>query len=815
MDWIRQDLKYAVRALLRRPAMSALAIFTLAIGLGVNTVAFSAVNAIVFRPFHIPGGDRTGWVFTGTRQDPLREASRTVFDAIARQSRTLAMVAAEGRAPLALQTGGETTQAWASMVSPHYFELIPPPLTRGRLLQAGDLRPEEVGVMVSERFWRGRLGATTDLAQTTLILNRQTARVVGVIADGFQGPGGVFEPDLWVPLDAERQLALPGADANGRADARPYAQDRQWLTLIARPVANVPATAIAQELAPIVAAASGQAEQDPRIQYTRIIDGHPEARAFRPLAAIALAAVGIVLLIACFNVAGLLLAQSVDRQRDLGVRSALGASRGRLVRQLMTEGLLLGGLAGAAALLLARWSAAILGTFALPAPIPQRVHFFTDWRLIAYAALASLAAALLPTLVPAWQVWRTDLTRWIRASASSAVGGKTQARARRAFLVFQMAGSTVFLIVAAIFGRSFLAAYSADTGFDTRHTVVMEITPTQFGYSPARAKELVGALVGRVAQLPGVAAVSAADRVPFFVGFPRVLKVNPDGRDCRTADCPSVKTYAVDDQQVAAMGFTLRAGRMFDHHRAEDRDAVVVTAAAADKFWPGQYPVGRSFRDDTGRTRTVTGVVSNISQHMTRGETPQPYIYRPLEDADYAAGLTIVARTIGDPEALIVPMRTVLRTLDPFVPPDSVKTMQQRMALPLWPTRTLAGFFGTCSLLALLLATVGLFGVTHYLVSQRTREFGVRLAIGASGGMLQRMVLGESLRLIAPGVVIGFVAGVALSTLVKSQLVGLERPDPRIFAAAVAIEITVALAAAWMPARRAARTNPLLALRAD
>lgn len=803
MDWMRQDLRFALRALARRPAMSALAVLTLAIGLGVNTVAFSAVNALVFRPFHIPGGDTTGWVFAGTKSDPVKSVSRAVFDAIERQSRTLQTVAAEGRAPLALQTGDETTQAWALLVSPHYFDLIPPPLLKGRLLNNGDLSATEVGVVVSERFWRSRLGGTEDLTRVALVLNRQTARVIGVIADGFQGPGGVFEPDLWAPLDAARPFALPGGT------------DRDWLTLIGRPSNNVPAEAIAQDLLPIVAVASGHPESDLQLQYIRIVDGHPEARLFKPLAAVALAAVGIVLLIACFNVAGLLLAQSVDRQRDLGVRAALGATRGRLVRQLLTEGLLLGALAGAAALVLARWSEALLGSLALPAPIPQRLHFAVDWRLMVYAMGLSLVAALVPTLVPAWQVWRADLTRWIRASASSAVGARTQARARRLFLVTQMAGSTLFLIVGAIFARSFIAAYAADTGFDTRHTVVMELAPTDFGYTPARTAELVTTLRERAARLPGVVAVSAADRVPFFVGFPKMLKVNVDGRDCRTADCPSAMTYAVDDQHLAALGITLTAGRMFDRRRADDRDAVVITAAAAAKFWPGQYPVGRTFRDATARTWTVVGVLNDLSQRLTRGETPQPYIYRPLEMADYAESLTIVARTAGDPDALVAPLRSALHDIDPSLPAASIKTMAQRMALPLWPTRTLATFFGVCSLLSLVLATVGLFGVTHYVVSQRTREFGVRLAIGASGPALQRLVLGESLRLIAPGVLIGFLCGAALSTLVRSQLIGLERADPRIFLGAVVIEVLVALAAAWLPARRASRTDPLVALRCD
>lgn len=806
MDWFRHDLKHALRALLRRPAMSALAIFTLAVGLGVNTVAFSAVNALIFRPFHVPGADAMGWIFSGTQADPIAEASIPTFDAIARDARTLNTVAAEGRSPLALQTGSESAQIWALVITPQYFNLVPPPVVIGRPLTPLDHRPDAVVAVVSERFWRARLNATTDLSAASVILNRQPVSIVGVVRDGYQGPGGIFEPDVWVPLDARRLLSLP-ADLD--------AKENGWLTIVAAPMAGVSADAIAHDIRPIVAASTGQPEAALRVQYVPVIDGHPEARAMKPMAAVALTAVGIVLLIACFNVAGLILAQSIDRQRDLGLRSALGATRGRLVRQLLTDGLVLAVLAGAAALLLANWSAALLSTFSLPAPIPQRLHFTTDWRLIGFSMAMSLVAALVPSIMPAWQVWRTDLTRWIRASASSAVGGRASARARRAFLVLQVAGSTVFLILAAAFGRSFLLASSADTGYDTTHTVVMELGATRYGYSAARAQELTSQLIENVKRTPGVTAVSVGDRAPFFVGYPLNMKVNIDGRDCRTADCPNTMVYAVDDAHIAALGLTLAAGRMFDRARAEDRNGVVVTKAAADKFWPGQFPIGREFRDGTGQTWTVTGVVNDVSQRLLRGEPRMPYIYRPITEADFSRSVSIIARTSGDAESLVTPMRAALRDLDPSVPPDSVQTMRARMALPLWPSRTLAGFFGACGLLAMILATVGLFGVTHYVVSQRTREFGVRMAIGASGSVLQRMVISESMRLIAPGLVGGLLLGAALNSLIKAQMMGLEPANARTFVLALLVEIAVAVLAAWIPARRAAQVNPLVALRAD
>jgi putative ABC transport system permease protein len=732
-------------------------------------------------------------------------------DAIARHTTTLDIVAASVRAPLA-ETGGDLTQqVWALTVSPRFFEMLPPDLVAGRGLVADDATNDatapELTAVLSERYWRAHFNGNPALNTLTLELNRRPARVVGVMQDGFQTPTGVFEPDLWLTIAAGKSLGiLRGDDAIDSA-----------IGFIATATPGVPAAAIAQDLRQILSVELGQPEANIQVAYEPIINGHPEMRAMRPVAAVALAAVGIVLLIACFNVAGLLLAQSAERQRELGMRAALGASRPRLIRQVLTDGLVLSTLAGAASLILAAWSSALLSTFSLPAPIPQRLHIALDWRLITFAIGLSLVAALLPALVPAWQVWRADLTAWIRSGSAGGSGSRAQTRARRSFLVLQVAGSTVFVIASAVFAETFIRARAADPGFDTIHTAAMEVNPAYYGYTPVRTRQLVTALTATLKTTPGVVSVSAADRIPFFVGYPLSTTISVDGRDCRTIECPRSEVMAADSHHAAAMGLTLRVGRWFDSESLADRDAVVINQAVADKVWPDVYPIGHTFRDADGRSHRVVGVVANLTTNLMVGRTAvsQPALYQPLGDENFARPLTIVLKTHDSPDAFVDTLRRALHDVAPDVPPQSIGTMQQRMALPLWPARTLAGFFGVCGLLALILATVGLFGVTHYVVSQRQREFGVRLAIGASDGLLQRMVVGETLRLIAPGLVIGLAGGIALDRLIKSQLTGLDTANAGVLAGALAIEMTMAVLAAWLPARRAGRTNPLEALRAE
>ena len=807
-DWFRTDLKQAVRALKRRPGSSAVVILTLAVGLGVNTVVFSAINALVFRPLNRAGAAQAGWLFAGPRTQPLQEVSLPLFEAIERNARTLQAVAAEGRVPLAYGRLAEVQQIWGLLVSPKYFAVIPPEIILGRPLSEDDARDPDLAVVVSERFWRRHLEANAALPGLSLTLSGKPARVVGVMREGFQGPGGLFEPDVWVPLASRRALGL---------SLEYDSAETPWLTMVAQARDGIMPAAVAVDVLPVVKEFRRGDAASAQVQFERLAEGHPEARALRPVAALGLAAVAVVLLIACFNVAGLLLARSAEREGELGVRAALGASRARLLRQLFTEGLVLSGIAGGVALLLAHWSASLLSTFSLPAPIPQRLHFSTDARLVAFAIVLSLVAAVVPAIAPAWHLWRADVARLVRGSAQGSVGGRPQARARRVFLLVQVTGSTVFLIAAVIFARSFVASSARDPGFNLKNTAVMIVDPRHYGYNASRSRELVEELTRRLERRPDVAAAGFADRAPFYVGYAKNLRVAPAGLSCEGSTCPVAEVFSVDPRYFTAMQIHLRLGRLFDPLSAQDKDSVLISMAAAAKWWPGQNALGQHFRegDHSARERVVIGVVADASMRSLTGGPPTPTIFQPVSAATFEEPVTLVVRARGAATDLLGPMREALNSLAPGLPPQSIETMEQKMALPLWPVRTLAGFFGLCGGLAVLLASVGLFGVTHLVVAQRTREFGVRLALGASSADLRGLVIGEALRLVGPGIVIGGILGGALGVVTGSRMMGIESAGPAVLIGALALQTAIVVAASCYPAWRASRVNPLVSLRTE
>jgi predicted permease len=808
MDWLRHDLRHALRALRRRPAFAALAILTLALGLGINTVAFSALNALIYKPFRFDGADRLGWLFVGRTGDAFSDTSLPIFDRVAADARTLDAVAAEGRLPLALTSDGASEQVWALIVSADYFSVVAAAPRLGRLIGRGDGDRGDVPIVVSERFWRRRLDATADLTARTIVLNQQLAHVVGVLPDSFQGPGGVFEPDVWVPLAARHTLALPARYDDARTT---------WLSLVARPRAGVTREAVEAEVLAIangVDADAGLTGITRRVSYERLIDRHPEVRQIARGGLVALSLVVLVLLIACFNVAGLVLARSAERRRELSVRAALGAGRWRLARELLTEGLVLAAAAGMAALLVANWSAALLSVFSLPAPIPQRLHFVMDWRVFAFAAAAVALAALLPAVAPLLQLLRADLARALTGAGTARAGAFAQRRTRRAFVVVQVAGSTFLLVSALVFARHFIGQLQLDHGFDDDRLAVMQIDPTQYGYGADAARDLARRVVASVSSIPGAVAAAAADRVPFAVGAPATRTISADGRDCTGGGCTTAVRYAVDGSYFEVLGIDLVDGRAFHGDGSSELDGVVINRAAADALWPARRAVGQALKvEPDGVWLRVIGVAADVRDLITT-QPPRPAIYQPIA-ADPSGRVLIVARAAADPAALLLPMRQAVHAIDPRVPPASVQTMAERMALPLWPSRTSAGFAGVCGAVAVALSAIGLFGVTWFTVHQRRREFGVRMAIGASGGRVQRQVVAEALRLAAPGIAVGMAGAVLAMLALRAVLPAFSAADAAPFAVAAAAQGAMCALASWTPARRAARANPVEVLRAE
>lgn len=803
MDSLRLDLRYAIRSLSKRPGFTGLVVLTLALGLGVNTVAFSAIDALLLRQFHLPDGDRIGWLMMPGPGNGRGYVSPRELATIQRDTTTFEGIHGEGRLPVSWRTGAGAEQAWALLISSGYLHALGVTPVIGRLFTGTDLTGSELPALVSERFWTENLGKPASISGQRIVVNGRTFSVVGVLDDGFQGPGGLFAPDMWLPLERIDVLNLP---ANRQTEA--------WLTMFGRLKAGAtPAqaeaelTAISRQLG-----LARDADRQWTARFHPMRDGHPDLGEISGPIWMAFGLVGLVLLIACFNVAALLMARAAERQREISVRCAVGASRARILRQLVTEGLLLAGLGGAAALIVAAWSGQLLSTFALPAPIPQRLHLGVDRTLVLFTAFMALIAGVLPAVPLARQATRTNLLRAMRAESAP---GARRSRTRNAFVVAQVAGSTLFIVGALLFVRSFLKSSAVETGFDTARTAVLQLAPSLYGYDEARSRGLFEQLQARLETLPGVGHVGLADRVPFYVGQTRTIEYSADGTDCSSADCRRAALYAVGPGHFSALGVPLIAGGDFTPAEAAAGAAVIISAHMAAQLWPGVPAVGQLLRLGEAReTVTVAGVAADIT-HRGMGESPGAYIYRPLRTADYAGALTVIVGATGDPRALLGPMREQLRAIDPDVPPASLATMTDRMKMPLWAARTSAGFFVICGSLAMILATIGLFGVMYFSVSQRTREFGIRAALGATRGRVMSVVLGEGLRLALPGVVLGGVAGYLGARLLARALFGITPADPVTFAATAAIEIAVTLAACALPAYHATKADPVVALRAD
>ena len=802
---ISADLRFAARALTSRPGFSALAVLTLAIGIGVNAVAFSAINALLFKTHRFAEPDTLGWIMVGQEGNPSGEVSWPEYREIAEASRAFEAIIAHGRRPMSLQTGRTVRQVWTLCVSSNYLTTLRTRAAAGRLLERADADGSVVPVVISYRFWQDDLHGES-LAGQTLTLNGRTASVIGVLPDDFQGPSGLFEPDIVAPLEK--------ADALGMGD-RLTSRELDWLGMVGRLAPGVTASQAAADLQTIAAnlpSPPGGKSNARRLTYWPVLGRHPEVQGIATIAYIALGIVGLVLLLACFNVAGLLLARAADRQREISVKAALGAPRARIMRQFALEGLLLAAISGAAAMLIAYWSADLLSAFSLPSPIPQRLHIALDRRVIGFIAAMVALAGILPTLLPAYQATRADL---LRAMKMEGFLGPRRSRARSLFVLTQIAGSTLLLAAALLFLRSFWANTNADPGFDTTRLLVLEITPSDYGYTADRSRAFFDDLLERVRVLPGVEEAAVADRIPFSVGFPKVTKVSAAGTDCAVTSCRNSHVNAVGIGHFKSLGIPLLSGRDFTARDLQTGDSVVVNQTMALRLWPGRDPVGEWIRDGlNGPVRQVVGVVAD-AKYGNLSEAPADRFYRPLRAAEYGQRVTLLVRTATSPASFVPKVQEQMQALDPALPPGSAQTMEQRMELPLWPVRTAAGLFSICGTLALILATVGLFGTTYLAVGQRTREFGVRAALGATRGRVLRLVVGEGLWLAVPGIAIGLACAALAARAIGSVLVGLDLNDPGTYAATAVVQAAAAIAACLLPAYRATTVDPMLALRTE
>jgi predicted permease len=797
-----QDLRISLKQMRRHPVFTLTAVLTLAIGLGVNAVAFTVVNGILFKKSAIETDGSVGRIATTPGGDEEGNASLPEYRRFADGARGIIDIAAEGRLSMAWRHDGSTRAAWVLMVSPNYFSIVDVRPIVGRVDVGRGAGP--ASVVIGERFWRRELNAPS-LAGLTLRLNGADVSVAGVLPESFRGPSGLYAPDVWVPLD---DLSLFNAAAALQK------RDQRWLFLFGRiqPGVSIPA---AQGHIEVAAAAMAHDWPDTHrgrgARFKPFQEGNRELGRLSTAAAVAMGIIGLVLLLACFNVANLLLARAVERERDMAIRAAIGAGTLRLLRLVVTDGMMIAGLAGAGALVLSWWTQSLVGSFAIPIEEPQHIDLAPDGKVVGFVMLLAFVAGVLPGLWAALSAARVDVARALGAQGTNAAGARPS-RARRWLVGAQIAGSTAFLVIAALFVQSYVRLSAANMGFDQDHLVVAEFDPASHGYDGARAERYVDRLLARVRALPGVVDVAVADRAPFFVGFDRLTPVSAAGAPCESDVCPKFPTLSVGPDYFRTMGISLTSGREFERRAALEE--VVVNQELAQQLWPGGEALGQTVRIGArGVSATVIGITARTHTRTLNRERPTLYV--PVAAEDFEGRLTMVARTTSPPEPLVRPVLEAAQTLDPNVAMTSVKTMKQRMAVQLWPFRTISRLFSICGFLALVLATVGLAGVVIYAVTRRLREFGVRMSLGATPANLVSEVLAGSVGLLLPGLVAGVLLAAAAARLVEAAFIGVNVLNPMVYLEVALLECVIVVLACIGPALRAGRVDPLKALRSD
>jgi predicted permease len=797
-----QDLRHSVRQLLRRPIFTATAVLTLAVGMGVNVVAFSVVNGLLFKGSATSAQDGIGRIATAALDDPDANASLAELDRFMEATNGVAEVAAEGRSSLPWTHDGITETAWTLYVTPNYFSMVKASVIAGQLRVAAGSGSQPIAV-VGERFWREKLGKRS-IAGMTLRLGGTDVAVAGVIPESFTGPAGIYSPDVWLPLD-DIQL-FSSSPAFKKRDSR-------WLFVMARPNAGVTMPEIQGHLDTAVAAMARdwpETHKGHPVRFWTIGQPNGERRAVGVAAGVGMAIIGLVLILACFNVANLLLARAVERERDMGIRAALGAKPGRLMRLVVTEGFVIASLSGALALVLASWTQSLMSTFAIPIEQPQHIELSPDANVVAFIGLLIAIAGVLPGLWPALSAARVNVVQVLGSQGANAVGARPSAM-RRWLVGAQIAGSTAFLAIAALFVQSLDRIVDLDLGFDPQRIVVAQVEPAAGGLDTSASQRYVDLLISRIKALPGVSHAAAIDRAPFFIGYDRKTAVWPDGGSCEEAACLQVSTFLAGPEYFQAMGIRMAGGREFES--AGTGTEVIVNQVFAKQQWPDGRGLGETIRVGLrGEALTVIGVVA---PHRIRSlDREMPALYRPLGAESHEGVMTVVART-ADRAAIVRPLTDLAQAIDPRVPLLTVQTMTDRMGVQTWPFRTLGRVFALCGLLALLLATAGLAASVIHAVSRRQREFGVRLSIGATPRDLAGDVLRQGLWLLIPGLTIGVVVAAGVARLAQVLFLGVNVLNPVTYLIVGALEFAVVIVACLGPALRASRVDPLIALRAE
>lgn len=806
LPMLSHDVRCAWRSLSRRPAFALVAVLILGLGIGANATIFSWVESIILQP--LPGVDSSRLFAmhgrTAARDDLSFSYPNFTDLRAARPDGIEDLVAFRGLA-MNLRAGGEPRRVWGQMVTPNFFDVlrVRPLLGRGFVEADGAVKDREPVAVLTFEGWQRIFAGDPAVVGRAITLNGRPFTVVGVAPEGFRGTMIGMTLDVFVPITMQRAfMSGDRLPERGGSFLQVYGRLAGGATL-------------AQAQASLDVAAARLAQDHP-VNEGRGITIEPvwrdgAAGVLLPVMATLMAVVGVVLLIACANLAGLLLARAAGRQREVAVRLAVGASRGRLVRQFLAESLLLalgGGLAG---ILLAGWTSGLLMALMPPTPFPIDFQTGLSLRVVLFSIAVTVAAALAFGVIPALRASKPDVSSALKDAAAAAGGGPVRTRMRSALVVAQVAMSLLLLVCAALFTRGLAHAARVDRGFSLTEGVMASIDLLPNGYDRARGNVFRRQVLERVTALSGVESAAFAAAMPLDLGGGSQTSFEVPGYTPSAGEEIEASYNQVSEHYFATMGIPLVAGRGIDERDGEGRPAaIVVNETMARKYWPGVSPVGRTIRMGDEEA-TIVGVARD-GKYGQISESPKNFLYLPLAQYFRHDALLLV-RTSGDAAAVIPSLSAEVRRVDPDLPLFDVRTVSEHLriglTIPRMASRVLALFGG----LALLLAVVGLYSVVAFSVAQRTREIGVRVALGASPRGILRMVLAQAMRLTLIGLAIGGALAALAAQALRSQLMGIAPTDLVSFAGTTALLLAVAILASVLPARRAAGLDPVSALR--
>jgi len=811
MENLLHDLRYAFRVMRKSPVLSALAIVSLALGIGANTTIFSVANALLLQSVPVKEPQRLLNLYTTDKKNPgFQPLSHLNWKDYRQQADLFEGILGYNWLPLSLKSTGEPIRVFAQLASGNYFEVLGVKAALGRTFTAveDDVPGRDPVVVLSHGFWIKHAGADPGVVGHSLTLNGAAFTVLGVMPESFNGVDVGVRPEVWVPMAMNQQV---------QTGTNWYEQRRGLFVFTVGRMK--PGVTQQQAQAQLLTIAERLERDYPNDNKGRSVTVMPLTQAsINPNArqgvvaatSLLMTVVGLVLLIACANVSNLLLGRALQRRREIAVRLAIGASRGRLVRQLLTESIALALPAAALGILIAQWARGALLALLPAFPISVTLTLDLDWRVLTFTLLVGVASGVLFGLLPAIQASKPDVVEALKDTDRTGGPARHAFGVRDVLVVGQVALSLVALVGAGLFVRSLAATAKTDPGFETKNLLSVNFDLGLQGYNREKGEALLRLLDERLRSLPGVVSAATASNGPLTFGLARSVFLEGGNDNDRTL----VAVNPVEPGYFETMGIPILKGRpITDEDKEGGTKAVVINENMAAKFWPNGDALGKRFKffGDDEPFAVIVGVAKD-AKYGFLGEDPQPHIYEAYAQR-YDGARALIVRTATDPASLLRPVEAQLKALDPDLPLTGLTTVEKTIADSLWAPRAGASLLGLFGLLALVLAAVGMYSVMSYSVSQRQREIGIRMALGARRSDVLRMVLSRGMSVVGVGLVAGLLLSFALARLAANFLVGVNPWDLVSFGGAALVLSLVAFVANFFPTRRAAGTDPTIALR--